>query len=166
MTCAKGITSGYVPLGAVVVAGHIREPFWRDDAAPFVHGGTYAGHPGACVAGLVNLEILEREGLVERVTALEPVLGRLLEPLRDLPGVADVRSMGLAGAVELDAALLAENPAVGPSVVLAARKHGVLTRLLRGVALQISPPFVVTEDELAGVVDAIAASLREVVPPR
>jgi len=163
MTCAKGISSGYVPLGAVVVAGHVREPFWRDDAAPFVHGGTYAGHPAACVAGLVNLDILERERLVERVATLEPVLSRLLAPLRDLPGVADVRSVGLAGAVELDAALLAEHPAAGAAVVLAARKRGVLTRLLRGVALQISPPFVVTEDELETVVGAIAASLREVV---
>ena len=162
MTCAKGISSGYVPLGAVVVAGHVREPFWRDDAAPFVHGGTYAGHPAACVAGLVNLDILERERLVERVATLEPVLSRLLAPLRDLPDVADVRSVGLAGAVELDAALLAEHPAAGAAVVLAARKRGVLTRLLRGVALQISPPFVVTEDELETVVGAIAASLREV----
>ena len=166
MTCAKGISSGYVPLGAVVVAGHVREPFWRGDAAPFVHGGTYAGHPAASVAGLVNLDILEREQLVERVGTLEPLLGRLLEPLRDLPGVADVRSIGLAGAVELDAALLAEHPTVGASVVLAARKHGVLTRLLRAVALQISPPFVVTEDELAKVVDGIAAALQEVVPAR
>ena len=164
MTCAKGISSGYVPLGAVVVAGHVREPFWRDDAAPFVHGGTYAGHPAACVAGLVNLDILERERLVERVATLEPVLSRMLAPLGDLPGVGGVRSVGLAGAVELDAALLAEHPAAGAAVVLAARKHGVLTRLLRGVALQVSPSFVVTEDELAKVVDAIAASLREVVP--
>jgi len=164
MTCAKGISSGYIPLGAVVVAGHVREPFWHDDAAPFVHGGTYAGHPAACVAGLVNLDILERERLVERVATLEPVLSRLLAPLGDLPGVAGVRSVGLAGAVELDAGLLAEHPAAGAAVVITARKHGVLTRLLRGVALQVSPPFVVTEDELAKVVDAIAASLREVVP--
>jgi adenosylmethionine-8-amino-7-oxononanoate aminotransferase len=164
MTCAKGISSGYVPLGAVVVAGHVREPFWRDDAAPFVHGGTYAGHPGACAAGLVNLDILEREGLVDRVASLEPVLSELLEPLRELPGVADVRSVGLAGAVELDAGLLAEHPTAGASVVVAARGHGILSRLLRGVALQISPPFVVTEDELARIVDAIGAALREVVP--
>jgi len=166
MTCAKGISSGYVPLGAVVVAGHVREPFWRDDAAPFVHGGTYAGHPGACVAGLVNLDILERERLVERVATFEPVLSRLLAPLRDLPGVAGVRSVGLAGAVELDAALLAEHPAAGAAVVLAARRNGVLTRLLRGVALQVSPPFVVTEGELARIVDGLAASLREAVPAR
>src|SRR6476659_949618 len=164
MTCAKGISSGYVPLGAVVVAGHVREPFWRDAAAPFVHGGTYSGHTGACVAALVNLDILERELLVDRVATLEPTLAQLLEPLRELTGVADVRSVGLAGAVELDGGLLADNAAAGAAVVLAARRRGVLTRLLRGVALQISPPFVVTEDELERIVDGIATALQEVVP--
>ena len=141
----------------------MREPFWREDAAPLVHGGTYSGHTGACVAALVNLDILERELLVERVATLEPTLAQLIEPLRELTGVADVRSVGLAGAVELDGGLLADNPAAGAAVVLAARRRGVLTRLLRGVALQISPPFVVTEDELERIVDGIAAALQEVV---
>jgi putrescine---pyruvate transaminase len=164
MTCAKGISSGYVPLGAVVVSGRVREPFWNEDAAPFIHGGTYAGHPGACVAGLANLAILERERLVERVAILEPVLAGLLASVRDLPGVADVRNAGLAGGVELDAELLAEHPAAAAAVVIAARRHGVVTRVLRGIALQISPPFVVTEGELAEIVDGISAALRDVVP--
>ena len=97
------------------------------------------------------------------MATLEPTLAQLLEPLRELTGVADVRSVGLAGAVELDGGLLADNPAAGAAVVLAARRRGVLTRLLRGVALQISPPFVVTEDELERIVDGIAAALQEVV---
>jgi putrescine---pyruvate transaminase len=163
MTCAKGISSGYVPLSAVVVSGRVRAPFWREDAAPFIHGGTYAAHPGACVAALVNLDILERERLVERVAALEPVLAAALEPLRSLPGVADVRTAGLAGGVELDADLLAAHPAAGAAIVLAARRRGVLTRLLRGVTLQISPPFVVTEDELGAIAAAIEAALGAVV---
>ena len=164
MTCAKGISSGYVPLSAVVVSGRVREPFWRVDAAPFIHGGTYSAHPGACVAGLVNLDIIERERLVERVGMLEPVLTEALEPLHDLPGVAAVRTAGLAGGVELDADLLAAHPAAGAAIVLAARRRGVLTRLLRGVALQISPPFVVTEDELGAIAAAVEAALHEVVP--
>ena len=102
ITCAKGISSGYVPLSAVVASDRVRAPFWDESAAPFLHGGTYAGHPGACVAGLVNIDILERERLIERVVELEPVLAGLLAPLAELPGVADVRSAGLAGAVELD----------------------------------------------------------------
>jgi adenosylmethionine-8-amino-7-oxononanoate aminotransferase len=115
------------------------------------------------VAALANLAILERERLVERVAELEPVLRDLVAPLRELDGVAEVRSVGLAAAVELDAELLASDPGAPAATVLAARGHGVLTRALRGVALQISPPFVVTEDELAGIVDGIAAGVREAV---
>ena len=80
-----------------------------------------------------------------------------------MPGVADVRCAGLAGAVELDPALIAANPALGVAVVVAARGHGVLTRALRGVALQISPPLVVTDDELAAIVGAIGAAVRETI---
>jgi adenosylmethionine-8-amino-7-oxononanoate aminotransferase len=141
----------------------VRTPFWDDSAAPFLHGGTYAGHPGACVAGLVNLDIIERERLVERAAALEPFLRGLLEPLRELPAVADVRSAGLAAAIELDAGLLAEHPTIGSTAVAAARRHGVITRFLRGVAFQISPPLVVTEDELEAMVGGIRDALVETV---
>ena len=161
ITCAKGISSGYVPLGAVVVSGRVREPFWDPAAAPLLHGGTYAGHPGACVAGLVNLDILERERLVERVAELEPRLAQLLEPLRDLPGVAEIRHVGLAAGIELDPDLVAADPGLPAAAVVAARGHGVLSRALRGVALQISPPFVVTEDELEAIVAGVAAGIRE-----
>ncbi len=164
MTCAKGISSGYVPLSAVVVSGRVREPFWREDAAPFVHGGTYAAHPGACVAALVNLDILERERLVERVASLEPHLAEAVAPLAGLPGVADVRTAGLAAGLELDAEMLSAHPTAGAQIVLAARRRGVLTRLLRGAALQISPPFVVTEAEIGEIAGAVEAALREVVP--
>jgi putrescine---pyruvate transaminase len=163
MTCAKGISSGYVPLSAVIASGRVREPFWREDAAPFLHGGTYAGHPGACVAGLVNLDIVEREGLVERARALEPVLRELLEPLRAECGVGDVRSAGLAAAVELEAGVVEADPGAPIAAVLAARRHGVLTRALRGVALQISPPLVVSEDELVAIVSAVTAGIRAAV---
>jgi adenosylmethionine-8-amino-7-oxononanoate aminotransferase len=75
--------------------------------------------------------------------------------------VAEVRSAGLAAAVELDASVLEVNPAAPAAAVLAARRNGVITRVLRGVALQLSPPFVATEDELAAMVDGIAAGVRE-----
>ncbi|MDX6455893.1 MAG: Aminotransferase class-III, partial [Gaiellaceae bacterium] len=84
-------------------------------------------------------------------------------PLRTMAGVADVRSAGLAAAVELDSEVLEANPGAPTVAVLAARRSGVLTRALRGVALQISPPLVVTEDELAAIVDAVAMSVREAV---
>jgi adenosylmethionine-8-amino-7-oxononanoate aminotransferase len=162
MTCAKGITSGYVPLGAVIVSGAVRAPFWDESAAPFLQGGTYSGHPAACVAALANLDILERERLVERVAALEPVLRDLLMPLAEIPGVGEIRSVGLAAAVELDARLLTENPGAPAAAMLAARRHGVLTRALRGVALQISPPFTVTVEELGTIVDGVSSGIREI----
>jgi adenosylmethionine-8-amino-7-oxononanoate aminotransferase len=125
--------------------------------------GTYAGHAGACVAGLVNLDILERERLVERAAALEPVLAELVRPLTDLHGVADVRSVGLAAGIELDGELLSAHPSAGVAIVTAARRHGVVTRALRGVALQVSPPLVVTEDELRAIVGGIAEAVEETV---
>jgi putrescine aminotransferase len=144
-TCAKGITSGYVPLGAVLVGPRVAEPFWAAGTEhAFRHGYTYSGHTTACAVALANLDVIEREGLVARVAALEPVLEAALRPLESHPLVAEVRAgLGLLGAVELtDGAKLA-------SVVDEARARGVLVRGLRGVALQISPPFVVTEDELS-----------------
>ena len=113
--------------------------------------------------GALNLDIIEREGLVRRASELEPLLRDLVKPLADLPGVADVRSAGLAAAIELDGELIAAHPAAGVAVVTAARGHGVISRALRGVALQISPPLVVTEDELARIVSGIRAAVEETV---
>jgi adenosylmethionine-8-amino-7-oxononanoate aminotransferase len=163
ITCAKGVSSGYLPLSATIASGDVRAPFWDESAPPFLHGSTYAGHPAACAAALVNLDIIEREGLVERAARLEPVLAELLAPLREEEGVAAVRSAGLAAAVELDGAVLEADPGAPAGVTLAARKQGVLTRALRGVALQISPPLVVTEDELATIAGAVTTGVREVV---
>lgn len=141
----------------------MREPFWREDAAPFVRGGTYAGHPAACVAGLANLDILERERLVERAAKLEPVLGELLGRLRDLPGVADVRSVGLqAPWSSMRRCSRSTRP---PAPRSSSPPAGtVSSRGSSAASLQISPPFVVTESELETIVDGIAASLQEVVP--
>ena len=73
ITCAKGLTSGYVPLGAVIASKRVQAPFWDEPtAAPFRHGYTYGGHPTACAAGLANLDIIERERLLDRVVEHEP----------------------------------------------------------------------------------------------
>ncbi len=155
MTCAKGITSGYIPLGAVIVSPRVADPFWQAGTEHvFRHGYTYSGHATACAVALANLDVVEREGLVERVAELEPVLEATLRPLESHPLVAEVRAgLGLLGAVELaDGSKLA-------AVVDEARARGVLVRGLRGVALQISPPFVVTEDELATLGRVLAEAL-------
>ena len=144
ITVAKGITSGYIPLGGVIASARVAEPFWAEGTANvFRHGFTYAGHATACAVGLANLDVIEREGLVQRVRELEPVLADTLRPLADHPAVAEVRTgVGLLGAVEL------ADPSKLPAVIDAAYERCVLVRGIRGVALQVSPPFVITEDEL------------------
>ncbi len=145
VTVAKGITSGYAPLGGVIASPRVAEPFWAEGTQNvFRHGFTYAGHATACAVALANLDVIEREGLVQRVRELEPRLEQTLRPLESHPAVAEVRAgVGLLGAVEL------KDPSKLQAVIDAAYERGVLVRGIRGVALQVSPPFVITEDEIA-----------------
>jgi len=161
MTVAKGLTSGYLPLGAVIVGPRVAEPFWRAGSTEvFRHGYTYTAHPAACAVGLANLDIIERERLVPRVRELESVLARVLAPLARHELVSEVRTgAGLLAAVEISAAAREADPGLGAKVVAAARSNGVITRLLRGVALQISPPFVITPAELQQIADVYTAAL-------
>jgi adenosylmethionine-8-amino-7-oxononanoate aminotransferase len=158
ITFAKGVTSGYIPLGGVIASARVAEPFWTAGTQNmFRHGYTYSGHATACAVGLANLDVIEREDLVQRVRELEPALAAALLPLADHPAVAEVRTgVGLLGAVEL------ADPSKLQAVIDAAYERGVLVRGIRGVALQVSPPFVITEDEIlatAGVFsDALAAA--------
>ena len=164
ITSAKGLSSGYLPIGAVIASQRVAEPFWRSGSAEvFRHGYTYSGHPAAAAVALANLDLIEREQLVGRVAALEPVLAAAVAPLAAHPLVGEVRAgTGLLAAVEIDADRRAADPAVGQRLVLAIRERGVITRLLRGVALQISPPFVITEAEIARIVEAFAGALDAV----
>jgi len=100
ITTAKGLTSAYAPLGAVIAADHIAEPFMHGRAI-FNHGFTFGGHPVACATALANIEVIEREGLCERVLANEAAFREMLESLRDLPIVGDVRGAGYFQAIEL-----------------------------------------------------------------
>ena len=163
ITCAKGITSGYLPLGAVVAARKVWEPFWREGAGMFRHGYTYTGHAAVSAAAIANLDVMEREGLVDRAKTLEGELADALAPLAGHALVGEVRSgTGVLGAVQIDEASVARDPALPGRVVLAARRHGVLTRALAPGALQISPPFVLGSDELDELVDGISAALDDV----
>ena len=100
ITTAKGISSAYAALGAVIAGDHIAEPFLHGTAS-FSHGFTFGGHPVACAVGLANLEILEREGLCEHVRSNEGALRATLESLLDLPIVGEVRGAGYFQAIEL-----------------------------------------------------------------
>ena len=130
--------------------------------AIFRHGYTYSGHATACAAAMANLDIIEREDLVGRVRVLEPVLASAMGRLAGAPLVGGIRTVGLTGAVQLSDEALATNPASIDAVVAAARRHGVLTRAVRGGALQVSPAFVITEAEIGTMVDGFEAALRDV----
>jgi putrescine---pyruvate transaminase len=161
MVVAKGLTSGYLPLGAVVVGPRVSEPFWRAGSSEiFRHGYTYSAHPAACAVGLANIDIMEREQLVQRVRELEPALAAALAPLARHELVGQVRTgAGLLGAIEISQAARDADPGIGPRVVAAARRRGVITRLLRGAALQISPPFVISAAELHQITEVLTAAL-------
>ena len=161
ITFAKGVTSGYQPLGGVLVSGSVAEPFWSQPGHMIRHGQTFAGHPAACAAGLVNLAIIEREGLLTRGQELEGVLHDALAPLRDHALVGEVRSgMGLMAAVELAPELLHADPSAAARLYRGVRSRGVLLRAhARGLA--ISPPLIVTETQIGQIAGTVAAALDD-----
>jgi adenosylmethionine-8-amino-7-oxononanoate aminotransferase len=158
---AKGLTSGYIPLGAVIAGARVCEPFWRPGSAEiFRHGYTYSAHPAACAVGLANLDVIEREQLIGRVSELEPVLAGTLRPLAAHELVGEVRAgTGLLAAVEIAEAARTADPGLCHRLVAEIRDRGVITRLVGGVALQVSPPFIVTEQEISQIAETFAAAL-------
>jgi adenosylmethionine-8-amino-7-oxononanoate aminotransferase len=160
ITCAKGITSGYLPMGAVIAAPWVAEPFWQPGAGLWRHGYTYAGHATVAAAGLANLDIMEREALPEHALALERALAEALATLAAHPLVEEVRAgTGVLGAVQLDADAIAADPALPGRAVTACRENGILTRALATGALQVSPALVLDEAGLDELRSGIAAAL-------
>ena len=100
ITCAKGITSAYAPLGAMIASDRLMEPF-LEGTTSFLHGYTYSGHPVACAVALANIKLFEDEQVLEHVRRCEPVFRKMLEELYELPIVGDVRGDGFFFAVEL-----------------------------------------------------------------
>ena len=155
---AKGITSGYIPLGAVLVADHVAEVLGRDHGFPM--GYTYNGHPTAAAVALRNLEIIEREGLLERAKTFGAYLNQQLRTLLDLEIVGEVRYVGMMHAVELVADRETREPLARvnelPDEI---RKSGVIVRDC-GHNLVLSPPLIMTEDEADRAVAAMRAVLE------
>ena len=163
VTFAKGITSGYLPLGGVIVSGRVREPFWTSGAGVWRHGYTYSGHATATAAAHANLDIMEREALAERALGLEAELAEALAPLAASPLVSEIRAgLGVVAAVQLSADALAGDPALADRVVAAAREHGVLARGLAGGSVQISPALTIDADGLAELAGGLGAALDAV----
>jgi putrescine aminotransferase len=160
---AKGITSGYLPLGGVLVSGAVAEPFWAEAGGPmFRHGATYAGHPTCCAAALANLDILEREDLIPRGRELEGELMDALAPLADHPACGEIRGgLGLAAAVDLTPELLQSVPGAIGRYSAAIREAGVLLRQ-QATGVAIGPPLTVERAHLDEIATAGRAGLDAV----
>jgi putrescine---pyruvate transaminase len=163
VTFAKGVTSGYVQLGGVIAGRRVREPFWAEGAGVWRHGYTYSGHATAAAAAHANLDIMERESLCGRALGLETELAAALAPLADHSLVSEVRSgLGVVAAVQLAPEAIAGDASLPDRASLAAREHGVLTRVLVGGGLQISPALVIDDAGLAELVGGLQAALDDV----
>jgi adenosylmethionine-8-amino-7-oxononanoate aminotransferase len=162
ITFAKGVTSGYLPLGGVAVSGAVAAPFFDGSAPMLRHGATYAGHPACCAASLAVLDIYERENLIARGRELEGPLLDALTPLTDHPAVGEVRGgVGFLAAVAVSEDALAADPAAVGKIAAGAREAGVVVRpLLKGVAM--SPPLISEPEHIELLVQGIRAGLDRV----
>jgi adenosylmethionine-8-amino-7-oxononanoate aminotransferase len=168
ITCAKGLTSGYSPLGAVLCRDFLAEPFLEHKAS-FAHGITFGGHPVSCAVALANLDVFEQENVLANVCAHEAGFRARLETLRDLPIIGDVRGAGYFQALELvpdpasDARFDADQRDELLRGFLLPRffAEGLIARADdRGdPVVQLAPPLVAGDDEL----DVIATILRTVL---
>ena len=157
MTLAKGITSGYVPLSAVLVSDKVGDVL-ESGEGEFAHGYTYSGHPVACAVALANIALIERDGLIEKVRdETGPYLAECLQSLSDHPLVGQVRSFGLLGAIELveDKASRKHFEPLGRVGTLC-RDHcfqnGLVMRAVRD-GMVLSPPLIIETAEIDALVE-------------
>lgn len=162
ITCAKGLTNGAVPMGAVIASKGIHDTFMNgpEGAIELFHGYTYSGHPLACAAALATLDIYAEENLFQSAIRLGPYWEQKIHALRGLPNVIDIRNYGLIGAIEL-----ASRPgAVG------ARAYEVFTNcfhdkdlLIRttGDVIALSPPLIINESHIDRIFETLALAIRE-----
>lgn len=166
ITCAKGLTSGYIPLGAVIFSDRVWQAMAADGNRWFTSGLTYSGHPVACAAGLKNIEIIEREGLLDRAKVVGAYFQDRLRGLSDLPLVGDVRGRGLMACVEnvsdkATKALLPDEANESKRISDLAEEMGLLVRPI-GHLNVMSPPLVITEAQVDFVVETLEKAIRKV----
>ena len=157
ITCAKGLTNGAVPMGAVIAKQSIYDTFMAgpEHLIEFAHGYTYSAHPLACAAGLATLETYADDGLLTRAATLEGYFAEKLHTLRDCPNVIDIRNIGLVGGIEL--ASRPGAPALRAyDVFLDCFKEGLLIRTT-GDTIALSPPLIIQTEHI----DQIVATLRQ-----
>src|SRR5262245_31137563 len=164
---AKAVTSGYQPLGGVILHDRVyRTLVAAGPEFTLHHGYTYSGHPVACAAGLANLDIIEREDLIAEVRRKAPYWKRRLDGLATLPIVGEVRAAGLMGAIELvrDKSTRETFPAdakVAARVRDAALRHGLIVRAGADL-ICVCPPLIVTRDQIDVIVRVVGEAIAQV----
>ncbi len=159
---AKGLTSGAVPMGAVLVDKEVYSAFMTgpEHSVEFFHGYTYSGHPVAAAAGLASLSVYEEEGLYQRARDMAPVLEDAVHSLKGAPHVIDIRNIGMMAAIELE-------PRPGEPTMRANEmfrrcfEAGVLIRTT-GDVLALSPPLIIDADQIGQIVDTIGKTLQSI----
>jgi beta-alanine--pyruvate transaminase len=162
LVCAKGLTNGTVPMGAVIASDTVYDAFMTGapDVVELFHGYTYSAHPLACAAGLATLDLHEELDLPAKVRAIAPVWEAAIHTLRDAPHVVDVRNIGLLGAIEL--APRPEAPgARGNDCAYACFDAGMLMRNAADT-LVLSPPLVIEEAQIDRIFGTIRGVLERV----
>jgi beta-alanine--pyruvate transaminase len=160
ITCAKGLTNGSLPMGAVLVGREIHDAFMSQPAGAIelFHGYTYSGHPVACAAGIATLDIYEREGLFQRAREIAPYWADAVHSLKGLPNVIDIRTYGLVACVEYEP--MPGSPGKrGFETFLRCFEAGVLVRgAADGTAM--SPPLVIEKGQIDQLIDTLREAIK------
>ena len=157
ITFAKGITSGSVPMGGVIARDGLYDTFMRgpEHVVELFHGYTYSGHPLACAAGLATLDLYRDENLFERAKALEPRFAEAAMTLKNLPGVLDIRTVGLTAGIDLASRPGAVGLRAYEAMERAFGDEGLMVRIT-GETIALSPPLIVSEAEIGEIFEKVA----------
>lgn len=160
MTTAKGLTSGTVPMGAVLASKNIYDTFMTgpDGAIEFFHGYTYSGHPLAAAAGVATMDVYQGEGLFTRAREMEGKFADGLHSLKGEPNVIDIRNFGLIGGVELEG-IEGQPTARAMAIFRECFDNGVIIRTT-GDTLAFSPPLIISDTEIEKIVETVRTALR------
>ena len=158
ITSAKGITSGYIPLGAVLISDKLMKDISKDSSS-FFHGFTYSGHPVSCAAALKNIEIIKRDKILDHVKNIAPYFHQKLKTLYSLPIVGDVRGMGLMAGIECVIDKDSKNPlildlAIASRIDEESLKLGLIIRPIYHICV-LSPALIIQKEQIDDLVDKL-----------
>ena len=167
VSLAKSLSSGYLPIGAVLIPDNIYQAMLDESRTigTFGHGFTYSGHPVCAAVALKNLELMERRRILDHVHTITPCFQKRLKALGDHPLVGEVRGIGLIGACELVADKVEKRPfrldqGVGAYCALRAQERGLIVRAL-GDTIAFCPPLIIQEQEIDELFDRFAHALND-----